>query len=114
MHRQSQQVAQMGLLFQFNTLINVRPNNTSAQLTVESIDQQDGEWLVAIANSGNSYGRLTAARLNISDGVNTKILKGQKISEYIKGTLVLPNSIRYFKMTPLVGFNIDNTLITIE
>lgn len=112
--RQSQQTAQMGLLFQFNTLINVRPNNTFAKLNVDDISQKEKNWLVKVTNTGDSYGRLTNTSINFSDGVNSKVLKGQKISNYIKGTLVLPNSTRYFEMTPLKDFNVKQTVMTIE
>jgi len=112
--RESQQTAQMGLLLQFNTLINVRPTNTSPELKVKSVIQEDGKWLVEVTNSGDSYGRLTRGRLNISDGVNSKTLKGKNISSFIKGTLVLPHSTRYFEMIPVEGFDIDKTLITFD
>lgn len=112
--RQSEQSAQVGLLFQFNTLINVRPDNTFADLNVESIQQKGNKWIVPVVNSGKSYGRLTNARLNISDGVKSALLKGPQISKHINGTLVLPNSTRYFEMEPLANFNVETVSIDIS
>ncbi|WP_018982193.1 fimbrial biogenesis chaperone [Salinimonas chungwhensis] len=103
----------MGLLFQFNTLINVKPKNTFSELNVEKISQKDDKWLLEVINSGDSYGRLTQTRWQVSDGANSLMLKGSDISKYIAGTLVLPQSKRVFEMTPIENYNASTVSIDI-
>ena len=103
----------MGLLFQFNTLINVKPKNSFAELNIERIEQDGDKWMLEVVNSGNSYGRLSKTRWQVSDGANSSVLKGKDISKYIAGTLVLPNSKRVFEMTPIENYNASTVSIDI-
>ena len=112
--RPNAQSAQMGLLLQFNTLINVRPDNTFSELRVENVFQKEDKWIVPVVNTGKSYGRLTNTSMKISDGVQSKTLKGPQISKHINGTLVLPNSTRYFEMEPLSDFDVETVSIDIS
>ncbi|WP_394144119.1 fimbrial biogenesis chaperone [Vibrio atypicus] len=105
---------QMGLLLQFNTLINVRPKNTEPKLAIKSIKSKDKKWLIEVENSGNSYGRLSDTNWTVSDGIESKYLKGIDISKLIAGTLILPYSTRFFEMQPLNKFNVANLKIDIE
>ena len=100
-------VGQVGLLFQFNTLINVRPKNTAPDLSIKSITSNQKKWLVEVENKGNSYGRLSNTQWKMTDGIHSKHLKGVEISQLIAGTLILPDSTRIFEMTPIAGFDIS-------
>lgn len=105
--------AQMGLLLQFNTLINVTPENSESRLAIKSIEQNNNDWLIEVENSGNSYGRLSRTRWLISDGSRDIRLSGKQVGQLLAGTLVLPNSTRFFKMKPLDNFNPDSLSIQI-
>ncbi|MFB9215228.1 fimbrial biogenesis chaperone [Vibrio sinaloensis] len=104
---------QMGLLFQFNTLINVRPKNTSPDLDIKNISSNGKNWLVEVQNSGNSYGRLSNTEWSITDGNHSRHLKGIEISQLIAGTLILPKSTRLFEMTPIKNFDLSRLEIDI-
>ncbi|OBT30999.1 molecular chaperone [Vibrio splendidus] len=114
--RASSNQGQVSLLLQFNTLINVRPQNTASQLEIKSIEQNDkkNKWVLEVLNSGNSYGRLTNTTWKISDGKNSTSLKGVEIAKRIPGTLVLPYSTRFFEMQPLKNYDVDTLSIEIE
>ncbi|PFG58201.1 P pilus assembly chaperone PapD [Vibrio sp. ES.051] len=114
--RASSDQGQVSLLLQFNTLINVRPQNTAAKLEVKSIKQNDknNKWLLEVMNSGNSYGRLTNTTWKVSDGTQSAYLQGVEIAKRIPGTLVLPHSTRFFEMQPLEDFNVNTLSIEIE
>ncbi|CAK4067674.1 MULTISPECIES: molecular chaperone [Vibrio] len=104
---------QMGLLLQFNTLVNIRPKNTNPKLSIRSVTQKDAKWLVEVENSGDSYGRLSRTNWTLDDGNNSLYLKGVEISKLIAGTLVLPYSTRFFEMTPIDNFNVRKLKIDI-
>lgn len=104
---------QMGLLLQFNTLVNIRPKNTDPKLSIRSVTQKDAKWLVEVENSGDSYGRLSRTNWTLDDGNNSLYLKGVEISKLIAGTLVLPYSTRFFEMTPIDNFNVRKLKIDI-
>jgi len=112
--RGEEQSAKMGLLLQFNTLINVKPKNTSANLDIKSVKKKGNKWIVEVENNGSSYGRLTNTNWHLSDGSNSKYLKGLDISKLIAGTLILPHSTRFFEMKPLKGFDVSDLSIEIE
>lgn len=104
---------QMGLLLQFNTLVNIRPKNTNPDLNIKSVMPKNGKWLVEVENKGDSYGRLSRTNWTLDDGNNSKYLKGVEISRLIAGTLVLPFSTRFFEMTPIDNFNVKQLKIDI-
>lgn len=104
---------QMGLLLQFNTLVNIRPKNTNPKLSIRSVTQKDAKWLVEVENNGDSYGRLSRTNWTLDDGNNSLYLKGVEISKLIAGTLVLPYSTRFFEMTPIDNFNVRKLKIDI-
>ncbi len=103
-----------GYYFNSITLINVKPKNTSANLDIKSVKQKGSKWIVEVENNGNSYGRLTNTNWHLTDGSNSKYLKGLDISKLIAGTLVLPHSTRFFEMKPLKGFDVSDLSIEIE
>lgn len=114
--RASSNQGQVSLLLQFNTLINVRPQNTTSQLEIKSIEQndKDNKWVLEVLNSGNSYGRLTNTTWKVSDGTHSTYLKGVEIAKRIPGTLVLPYSTRFFEMMPLKNYDFKTLSIEIE
>lgn len=113
--RASQESGQVNFLLQFNTLINVRPQNTSPQLAIKSVKKSDNnKWLLEILNTGDSYGRLTKTNWRVTDGTHSTYLKGTDIAKRIPGTLILPNSTRYLEMLPLDDFNVQSLSIQID
>ncbi|MBM6549904.1 molecular chaperone [Marinomonas ostreistagni] len=113
--RASKEQGQVSFLLQFNTLINVRPNNTNPELAIKSIKPSDNnKWLLEILNSGNSYGRLTKTNWRVTDGTHSTYIKGREIAQRIPGTLVLPNSTRYLEMQPIENFNVNTLSIEID
>ncbi|MDN3697135.1 MULTISPECIES: fimbrial biogenesis chaperone [Vibrio] len=105
--------ASLGILLQFNTLLNVRPKNTYSELSVQNIEKKDGKWMIEVANDGESYGRLTNTNWTVSDQSHSVFLKGTDVSQRIAGTLVLPKSKRIFVMDPLDGFDANSLSIEI-
>lgn len=113
--RASKKQGQVNLLLQFNTLINVRPQNTFPELAVKSITQNESNnWVLEVSNTGNSYGRLTQTTWKVTDGRQSQYLKGSDIATRIPGTLILPHSTRYLEMQPLNNFSVRNLSIEIN
>ncbi|MCP3697855.1 MAG: molecular chaperone [Aliivibrio sp.] len=114
--RASSNQGQVSLLLQFNTLINVQPQNAVSQLAIKSIEsnEKNNKWVLEVLNSGNSYGRLSNTTWKISDGTKSTYLKGSEIAKRIPGTLVLPYSTRFFEMQPLKDYNVNTLSIEID
>ncbi len=106
--------ASLGLLLQFNTLLNIKPQNTQSKLSIESIEHAENQWLIKVKNDGNSYGRLTQTNWKVSDKNQSTFLKGSELSSLIAGTLVLPKSERIFVMQPIKGFDSGSVSIEME
>ncbi|NVJ61421.1 MAG: molecular chaperone [Gammaproteobacteria bacterium] len=104
----------VGLLLEFNTLINVKPKNAKPNLKVTNIKPNGKNWLVEIANTGASYARVNETNWRISDSSNNSIYKGSEIGKLVEGSLVLPKSKRNFVMKPLKGFDVNSLSIDIE
>lgn len=113
--RASQKTGQVSFLLQFNTLINVRPQNTAPELSIKSIKQNERKnWVLEVVNSGSSYGRLTRTNWRMSDGKQSTYMKGSEIANLIPGTLILPHSKRYLEMQPVDDLNVNTLSIDIE
>lgn len=104
----------VGLLLEFNTLINVKPKNTSPRLEVTNIKPNGDNWLVEIANTGTSYARVNETGWRISDSNNNSFFRGSEIGKLVEGSLILPKSKRNFVMKPLEGFDVNSLSIDIE
>lgn len=105
--------AQVGLLFQFNTLINVTPENSATKLAIKNISNHESDWLIEVENQGSRYARLSNTQWLLSDGTHNKTLKGRELSELLPGTLVMPFSTRFFRIKPFEDFDIESLSIQI-
>lgn len=112
--RASSEQANVGVLLQFNTLVNIKPRNTKPHLNVTDIKAMDDAWHVEITNSGDSYGRINHTNWHVSDGVQSVRLEGSDIGKLIDGTLVQPRKKRIFTMTPLKGFDLSSLSIVVD
>lgn len=112
--RASSEQANVGVLLQFNTLINIKPKNTNPHLNVTNIEAQGEAWHIEVTNSGNSYGRINKTNWKVSDGVQSVSLKGSEIGKLIDGTLVQPQKKRIFTMKPLEGFDLSSLSIEVD
>jgi hypothetical protein len=111
----SENVPDLGLLVQFDTLLNVRPKNTMPNLRVKHITQsQDGLWNVEVANTGKSYGRLSKTAWHVSDGHRSVYLDRNKLTKRLMGSFIMPESRRIFRMEPLKGFDVNSVSIDID
>ncbi|MDO6774830.1 molecular chaperone [Shewanella sp. 3_MG-2023] len=107
-------ISQVKMGVNFNTLINVVPTNTKANLLVKELKLIDGEWKITINNSGNRYVRLSETQWQVSDGANSLQLNKEQLSELLNGNLFLPNSSRTLTMKPIESFSMDKIEIKIE
>ncbi|WP_241905152.1 molecular chaperone [Enterovibrio norvegicus] len=112
--RNDQQDLDVGLTMRFDTLMNVKPENTDSALAVTALSSDKQHWSVTVKNSGDSYGRLNDMQWTLKNGGKTHTIKGTDIGDYIDATLVLPQSSRIFAMKPVKGFNARNTTISLS
>lgn len=112
--RASAEAANVGLLLEFNTLINVKPKNSRPELSVTNVKQDGANWLLEVSNTGTSYARLNKTNWQVADKTHNSFVTGTEIRELIAGSLVLPKSKRSFVMKPLEGFDVDSLSIDIE
>ncbi len=106
--------ASIGVLINFDTLINVRPENTKPILDVVDIRENNNQWEVDINNSGQSYGRLSNTNWRLSDSKKSQFWNSKMIGNNVTGSLILPNSTRTFTMNPQDNLNIESLNIEIE
>ncbi|PKF51091.1 pilus assembly protein [Enterovibrio nigricans] len=112
--RDEDQDLDIGLLMRFDTLMNVKPENVSSNLSVKSLKKDKQNWLVEVENTGDSYGRINEVIWTLKEGGKTMVLRGADISKYIAATLVLPHSSRVFSMKPIKGFSPNKTSVEIS
>lgn len=112
--RASNEAPNVGLLLEFNTLVNVKPKNTSPKLSVTKVKDHGDNWLVEVENQGTSYGRLNKTNWNISDSGHSLFVSGDELRELVAGTLILPKSKRNFVMKPIDGFDVNSLSIDIK
>ncbi|MEH6446099.1 MAG: molecular chaperone [Oceanospirillaceae bacterium] len=99
----------IGIGVNFNTLLNVVPPAAQALLKVRSFKKAGKNWLLELENSGDRFARISKTHWTITDKSGAQIeLSGQDISKKLDGNLVLPHSIRLFKMDPLHNLSPDN------
>ena len=101
----------------FSTLCYVSPNSAEPTVNVSAISREaNGNWLVAIENTGNRYSRLSDSTIEFSsvgDANNKKILSELEIGDYFSKNTVAPNSKLVVSLRPLDGFKPETTQITI-
>ncbi|MDD1794549.1 molecular chaperone [Enterovibrio sp. ZSDZ42] len=112
--RNENDVMNVGLLMRFDTLMNVKPDNTDAKLRVANVSKNNKDWLVEVENIGTNYGRINEMKWTVKSGGKTHVIEGIDIGDYIQSTFVLPKSTRIFVMKPVEGFNASNTTIELS
>ena len=91
----------------FNTLAHVIPSNADASPVVEKIEEDSSGqfWNVIINNKGNRYFAFTKSAFALEDSSGKSVtLEGESLTNLIGKGMMLPNSIRTFKMTRPEGF----------
>lgn len=85
----------IGMALSFKTLLNVVPENASANLVIKNKEQFDKEtWSVSLENKGNKFIRLSQAKWIVKNKEKVYVLEGQKLSRALNGKFLLPNSNR--------------------
>ena len=105
----------VGMLINFNTLVNVTPKNGQALLNVKEINQGDQQWRLLIENQGNQFARLSETRWTISGrGVEKLTLNNQQSGALSDRNLIPPHSQITLFIDPIPGFDANHTKIDIE
>lgn len=108
----------VGMVINFNTLLNVVPDNAAPELSVTSISANDEDtWDIAISNTGNRFQRLSKTVWNVIDTVNpsnTVRLKSLEVGQLTERNLVLPGSTLMMSIPSIEGFSPENVKIEIS
>ncbi len=107
----------VGMVINFNTLLNVTPSDAESDIEVTEISPGDGErWNIAIENSGDRFSRLSKTVWHISDTSdtsNTKRIKSLDVGKLTQRNLVLPHSTLKMSIPAIEGFKPETTKIAI-
>jgi P pilus assembly chaperone PapD len=77
----------------FNTLLNVVPDNAEANVSIKGKKQvSKGVWSVDLENTGNKFIRLTQSKWKIHNKDGEFVLEGKELSQSLSGKIMLPNS----------------------
>lgn len=108
----------VAMLVNFNTLANVVPTSSSADLAVVEIaPAENGQWSVTVENRGDKYARLskTKWRVESTDGsVDARVLSKSEVGAMTDLNLVLPKQKLSQTIPAIQGFNPAQTRIVIE
>lgn len=109
--------AGVGMVINFNTLVNVSPAGSKSELLVSSISSMDdGRWAVVIENSGNRFARLSTTSWEVFstvDASKTKHIKSLEVGNLANKNLVAPHSKLSLAIPAIEGFVPENTKIVI-
>jgi len=107
----------VGMVINFNTLLNVVPVGVESALTVTEIKpQSDRRWEISIENTGNRFSRLSKTVwrvLDTRDPSNTKRIKSLDVGQLAERNLVLPHSTLRMSIPAIDGFDPAFTQIAI-
>ncbi len=94
----------------YNALINLTPENSFADPHVNSINTSSkGYWNVEVENKGSRYARMSMSRWLLGDASGRQVeISGKQLMDKLDGSLVLPHSVRVFKMAPIENFNVKH------
>lgn len=108
----------VGVVVNFNTLVNVSPIDSTAQLSVIDIAKgADDQWDILIENKGNRFSRLSKTVWQVTSTVdtsNTKLIKKSEVADMTDKNLVIPNSTLRLSIPSIEGFEPSTTKISIS
>lgn len=107
----------VGMVINFNTLVNVVPSDVEPALAITKISQGDGErWNISVENTGGRFSRLSKTVWQVSDTTDaskSKTIKSLDVGQLTDRNLVLPNSTLKMSILPIEGFKPETTQIAI-
>ena len=106
----------VGIQLNFNTLINVIPHRTEAEVAVRSITRDDDQhWRVEVENTGQRYARLTKTTWSISDGKgNQQQIDGASLHTKGQSNLLLPHTRRVIRVPSVPDMAVSGATIQIS
>ncbi len=109
--------AGVGILINFDTLVNVVPPKAKANLVVSELSAADGEnWNLVIQNTGNKFVRLSTTYWDVSstdENAKIKPMKIDTVGQLVKNNLVAPNSSMRLSIPAIASFKPESTSIDI-
>ena len=108
----------VGVLVNFNTLVNVSPVDSIADLSVVNISEgKDDQWDILIENKGNRFSRLSRTVWQVTstvDASKTRLFKKSEVADMTEKNLVIPNSKLRLSIPSIEGFDPSTTKISIS
>jgi len=108
--------AAVGFIINFHTLAIVAPDGAEPELTVGDIKRgADGNWELAISNSGKSPGRLSRTDWLMTDASGAKKrFSKQDVSQMTDKNLVMPGSTLKLSIPAVDGFSPETSKVAIS
>ncbi|MGH1428959.1 MAG: fimbrial biogenesis chaperone [Arenicella sp.] len=107
----------IGIAFNFFTLLNITPKKTKPLLNIEKISPLDNQkWQLTIVNSGDRFARLSTTEWNISDTENKKTnltLNPFEVSKLSEINFIAPKQTLVLSIPAIDGFKANTTKIAI-
>jgi len=107
----------VGILVNFETLLNVAPKESKAVLNVTEITAvENGKWNLTIENSGDRFSRLSTTSWMVSSDADAsnKPVELPDVGGLVSRNLVAPESTVQITIPAIEGLRPDITTITIE
>jgi len=106
----------VGFTLNFNTLANVTPPKSTANLTVPKLSVSDnGEWQITIKNDGDRFARLSTTKWTVTDDSGGKVeLDQQMVADLTPLNLVLPKSTLVQTIGAIEGIDPNSASIAIR
>ncbi|MGR5119698.1 hypothetical protein ACPV5L_13075 [Vibrio astriarenae] len=89
--------------YQFLTLLNVKPANSSPDIKHERTYTENGKWFLELTNNGTSYARLSRMEWKVGSPGSLLAISANDIRSHVSGNLLLPQQTRSFEFIPFDG-----------
>ncbi|MDN2481837.1 hypothetical protein [Vibrio agarivorans] len=89
--------------YQFLTLLNVKPANSSPDIKHERTYTDNGKWFLELTNNGTSYARLSRMEWKVGSPGSLLAISANDIRSHVSGNLLLPQQTRSFEFIPFDG-----------
>ncbi len=106
--------SELGIAFNFKTMLNVIPEKSKAELVTKSFEKQGDTWNIEVVNSGNRFAKITEMEWVVSDGNHSVTLDRDNIKDFVVGKMVMPNASRIFTVSQIDKIDMGNASVKIK
>ncbi len=106
--------SQVQIKYRFLTLLNVKPQNTSAVIVHHRTYQEDDKWYIELENIGSSYARLSETTWMVGEENRLIPINGETVRNHVSRNLILPGTTANVEFIPFEDIDPSSMVIKID